>query len=860
MGGALDRAERATRTIILMRTTDELREGFLSFFEEKEHVRRGSAPLIPPPDDPTTLFIVAGMQPMKRWFLGLEQPAARRVTTVQKAVRAGGKQNDLDDVGLTNRHLCFMEMLGNFSFGDYFKDRAIELAWEFVLERMRLDPDRLWASVFAGDPELGLGEDEVAITSWERFLPRERIVGLPRSENFWQAADTGPCGPCSELYYDRGEEYGCGKRTCGPSCDCDRFLEFWNLVFMEFDLAPDGSLTTLPQQNIDTGLGLERGAMLLQNADSVFDTDSFEPLLRWIGERASAAYGDSGEATKAYRVIVEHTRAAAFLVAAGVVPSNEGRGYVLRRVIRRAVQFGRRIGLEPPFMWELADLVCDGMGSIYPELEEHRSQIQEHLKAEEVRFKETLERGERLFEELAARGQISGEEAFRLHDTYGFPLELTKELAAERGLEVNEEEFTRLMEEQRERSRKGASFDVPLRITGGRRSEFVGYEKTDVLTAIIAYAELGDGTFQAKLEQSPFYPEGGGQVSDTGYIEQEETGGRAELVNAMRLDDDQVLTFKGEGFKEGDRVRAVVPWSVRFPTVANHTATHLLHRALQVVLGDHVRQAGSAVRPEKLRFDFTHPQALSDEEREEIERLVNEKVFENLPVRAFVTPIEEARKLGAMMLFGEKYGEEVRVVEIPGFSRELCGGTHVRSTAEVGPFVILSESSVGAGTRRIEAVTSGEAFAYLDAEARAADELRDEIAGLRKQAGKGAKETGEVEIAFRDESDGIVTAEVQALKGSALRDLSDQIRQSKRATAVLLGSVDDGRAYLVVNLDRSLVERGVDAVAVAKEAAKKIGGGGGGRPNLGEAGGKNPDGLAEAYEVGRSEIASALRT
>jgi alanyl-tRNA synthetase len=842
-----------------MRTTGELRERFLSFFEGKDHVRRGSAPLIPPPDDPTTLFIIAGMQPMKRWFLGLEEAVAPRVTTVQKAVRAGGKQNDLDDVGLTNRHLCFMEMLGNFSFGDYFKDEAIDFAWEFVLEHMGLDQERLWATVFAGDPELELGEDEVAIKSWERFLPRERIVGLPRSENFWQAADTGPCGPCSELYYDRGEEHGCGRPTCGPGCDCERFLEFWNLVFMEYDVAEDGILTPLPQQNIDTGMGLERAAMLLQDVGSLFDIDSFKPLLTWIGERASAPYGETEEATKSYRVIAEHTRAAAFLIAAGIVPSNEGRGYVLRRVIRRAVQFGRRIGLEPPFMWELADLVRVQMGSTYPELEEHREHIQEHLEAEEVRFKETLERGERLFEEIVARGEISGEDAFLLHDTYGFPVELTKELAAERGLEVNEEEFTRLMEEQRTRSRKGASFDVPLRITGGPRAEFVGYERTEVLTAITAYAELGDGLFQAKLEQSPFYPEGGGQVSDTGYIENEETGARAELVNAMRLDDDQVLTFKGEGFTEGKRVRAVVPWSVRFPTMANHTATHLLHRALQLTLGDHVRQAGSAVRPEKLRFDFTHPQALAPEEREEIERLVNDKVFENLPVRAFVTPIDEARKLGAMMLFGEKYGEEVRVVEIPDFSRELCGGTHVRSTAEVGPFVVLSESSVGAGIRRIEALTSGEAFAYLDARAREADELRDEIAGLRKQAGKGRKQAEEIEIAFRDEADGIVTAEVQALKGSALRDLSDQIRQSKQATAVLLGSIDDGRAYLVVNLDRSLVERGVDAVAVAREAAKKIGGGGGGRPNLGEAGGKNPEGLPEAYEVGRSEIASALR-
>jgi alanyl-tRNA synthetase len=774
---------------------------------------------------------------------------------VQKGVRAGGKQNDLDDVGLTNRHLCFMEMLGNFSFGDYFKDGAIDFAWEFVTEHLKFDPDLLSASVFAGDPELGLGEDEVAIASWERYLPRERIVGLPRSENFWQAADTGPCGPCSEIHYDRGEEHGCGRPSCGPGCECDRFLEVWNLVFMEYDLAEDGTLTPLPRQNIDTGMGLERAAMLLQGVESVFDIDTFRPLTEWLGERANVAYGSSDEATKAYRVIVEHARTAAFLVAAGIAPSNEGRGYVLRRVIRRAVQFGRRLGLEPPFLYELGDVVRQQMGSAYPELEERRGEISELVRAEEERFRETLERGEKLFEEMVAKGEITPDDAFRLHDTYGFPWELTKELAAERGLEVNEEEFTRLMEEQRERSRQGAAFDVEVRVTGPR-SEFVGYERTDVLTAILAYADLGDGTFQAKLEQSPFYPEGGGQVSDPGYIENEESGARAELIKATRLEDDQVLTFQGEGFAEGMRVRAVVPWSVRFPTMANHTATHVLHKALRDVLGEHVKQAGSAVRPDKLRFDFSHPQALSPEERERVEHDVNRVVFENHPVRAFVTPIEEARNLGAMMLFGEKYGEEVRVVEIEGYSRELCGGTHVRSTAEIGPFVILSEGSVGSGARRIEAVTAGEAFALLHERSREADKLRAELAETRRQAKK--REGGRAaDVVYRDESGDVVVAEVTAIKGSALRDLSDQIRQAKNARAVLLGSVDDGRVYLVVNVDPSLVEAGVDAVAIARAAAEKIEGGGGGRPNLAEAGGKNPAGLAEAFEVGKSEIAAA---
>jgi alanyl-tRNA synthetase len=845
-----------------MRTTAELREGFLSFFEEKGHVRRPSASVIPPADDPTTLFIVAGMQPMKRWFLGLEQPAAPLVTTVQKAVRAGGKQNDLDDVGLTNRHLCFLEMLGNFSFGDYFKDGAVDYAWEFVTEHLKLDPERVWASVFAGDPELGLGEDEVAIASWERYLPRERIVGLPRSENFWQAADTGPCGPCSEIYYDRGEEHGCGRPDCGPGCECERYLEVWNLVFMEFDLADDGTLTPLPQQNIDTGMGLERAAMLMQGVDSLFDIDTFQPLLDWIGERASAAYGSSDEAIKAYRVIVEHARTAAFLVAEGVAPSNEGRGYVLRRVIRRAVQFGRRIGLEPPFLYELADVVRKQMGSVYPELEERRSEVSDLIRAEEERFRETLARGEKLFEAMVAKGEITPEDAFRLHDTYGFPWELTKELAAERGLEVNEEEFTRLMDEQRERSRQGSAFDVDIKISGSApRTQFVGFERTDVLTAILAYADLGDGTFQAKLEQSPFYPEGGGQVSDAGYIENEETGVRADLIKATRLDDDQLLTFNGEGFGEGMRVRAVVPWSVRFPTMANHTATHLLHKALRDLLGEHVKQAGSAVRPDKLRFDFTHPQALSAEEREQVEHVVNEIVFQNRPVRTFVTPIEEARNLGAMMLFGEKYGEEVRVVEIDGYSRELCGGTHVRSTAEIGPFVILSESSVGSGARRIEAVTSGEAFALLHERSREAEQLRAELVKMRKQAKGQPAKAERAEVAPRSEEEiggvNVYVGRMSDVTMDVLLAESDRIKQERQPAAVVLGGSEDGRVHLVANFDRSL-EGKVDAVEVIKAAAAEVGGGGGGRATMARAGGKDPARLDAALERAEEALRAAL--
>jgi alanyl-tRNA synthetase len=834
-----------------MRTTPEIREGFLQYFESKGHTRLRSASLVPPPEDTSTLLISAGMQPLKPYFLGQKEPPATLLTTYQKSFRT----TDIDEVGLDGYHLSFFEMLGNFSIGEYFKDGAVELAWEFLTEHLKIDLDRMWVSVFAGDPELGLGEDEVAIAAWEKVgQPRERIVGLPRTENFWQAGDTGPCGPCSEMYYDRGEELSCGRPTCGPGCPCERYLEFWNLVFMEFDLGADGTLTPLPKPVIDTGLGLERTAAIQQGVISVYETDGYQAIMDWIERESGVGWQSSEKATKAHRIIADHGRGMTFLVADGVLPSNEGRGYVLRRVIRRAVQQARGIGLAD--LWRIADIVADQMSAWYPELDEHRERIKETLQAEEERFSQTLERGMGLFEEIASGGRISGADAFKLHDTYGFPLELTRELANDRGLPVDEEEFTRLMADQRARSRTKPP-EVAISLDGSRPTEFVGYETTEVLTAILAYEDLGDGTFQAKLERSPFYPEGGGQVSDLGFIENEETGARADLVRATRVGDDQVLTFEGEGFAEGVRVRAVVPWSVRFPTMANHTATHLLHQALRDVLGEQVRQAGSAVRPDKLRFDFTYDRALSPEERERVERAVNEKIFQNLPVRTFVTPIEEARRLGAMMLFGEKYGDEVRVVEIDDYSRELCGGTHVRSTAEIGPFVVLSESSVGSGARRIEAVTAGEAWAWLRARAEEAEELRSQVQELRKGAGR-KEEAAKTEVVYRDESNGIVVAEVEALKGSDLKDLSDRIRQSKQADAVLLGSVDEGRAYLVVNLDRSLVEKGLDAVDVARKAAQKIGGGGGGRPDLAEAGGKNPEGLPEAYEVAKSEIASAL--
>jgi len=828
-----------------MRTSAEIREGFLSYFEEKGHMRRPSASLVPRADDRSTLLTTAGMQPQMPFFLGREAPPAPLTTTAQKCFRTP----DIDEVGLDTYHLTFFEMLGNFSFGQYFKEGAIEYATEFIRGRLGLDWDRIWVSVHAGDPELKLGPDEEAIRLWEAIgIPPERIVPLPSSENFWSVGGPGPCGPDSEIYWDWGVETGCGESDCAPGCTrCERFLEFWNLVFMAYEQHPDGTLTPLPAQNVDTGLGLERTAQIVQQVASVYDTDGYQMIMRWIAAESGIAYGDSVDATKAHRVLADHGRGMTFLVSDGVTPSNEGRGYVLRRVIRRAAQHGQRIGMQPPFLAGLADAVIEQMGGAYPELAEHRLEIQQVLTAEEERFGETLERGMKIFEEAAARGEITGDDAFTLQATYGFPIELTQELARERGLGVNDEEYTKLFEEHREISRRTSGVTVDVRFPGAPRTEFVGYERTEVATAIVAYADLGDGLFQAKLERSPFYPAGGGQVSDTGTIVKDD-GTTAELVELIRLDGDQELVFRGEGFAEGDRVTATVPWSVRFPTMANHTATHVLHECLREVLGEHVKQAGSAVRPDKLRFDFTHPQALGTEERTEVERRVNERVFANLPVRIYETPIDEARKLGAMMLFGEKYGDIVRVVDIGGWSVELCGGTHVRSTAEIGPFVILNESSVGAGARRIEAVTSGEAFALLHERAREADDLRGELARARKEKPKAQTQAA---YTIDERVDGVVFAEAADLQPGPLRDLSDRIRQQEKADGAIVASVTDGRVHIVVNVAESV---GVDASALANEMGQIVGGRGGGKPTMAQAGGNVPGEIPKAFAAAKKAL------
>ena len=635
-----------------MRTSAELREGFLAFMEEKGHTRLPSWPLVPRADDHSTLLTTAGMQPQMPYFLGREEPPALLTATSQKCFRTP----DIDEVGNDGHHLTFFEMLGNFSFGQYFKAGAIELAREFIQERLRLDWDRIWVTIHAGDPAFELGPDEVAIREWEAVgMPPERIVALPSSENFWSVGGPGPCGPDSEIYWDWGAEHGCGDPTCAPACPrCDRFLEFWNLVFMEYEQHPDGTLTPLPKQNIDTGMGLERLAAIVQDVPnrSVYETDGYQAIMDWVAAESGVAYGDSDAATKAHRVLADHGRGMTLLVGDGVTPSNEGRGYVLRRIIRRAVHQARTIGLDE--LWRISDVVVEQMGPWFPELPEHRERIRDVLRAEEERFTETLARGMKLFEEVAASGAISGKDAFDLTATYGFPFELTTELALERGIPVDEDGFRERMAEHREVSRGGGSRTAGA--LAGPPSDFVGYEQTEVLTAIVALEDLGDGTFEAKLERSPFYPAGGGQVSDQGWIEHDETGARAELRDAVRLGDDQTLVLEGEGFAVGDRVKAVVPWAVRFPTMANHTATHLLHEALRRVLGEHVQQAGSAVRPDKLRFDFTHEQALTSEERAEVEELVNEQIFAARPG----THLRDADRRGAAARRPDALRREVR--------------------------------------------------------------------------------------------------------------------------------------------------------------------------------------------------------
>jgi alanyl-tRNA synthetase len=878
-------------------TSDEIRRTYTSFFEQRDHRRLPSASLIPAEHDPSVLFTIAGMVPLKSYFLG-ERPPHPRLTTCQKTFRT----SDIDIIGTTTRHITFFEMLGNFSLGDYFKQDAVKYALELSTDGFGLNRDDIWVTVFAGDDELGIGPDEEAIEAWLAVgMPRERIVECPRSENFWQMGPTGPCGPCSELYLDRGVELG--KPDDLPGGDNERFLEFWNLVFMQLDLDAGGGLTPLPAKNIDTGLGLNRLAAILQGKPSVFETDQFAPLISLGEELSGRRYGEEFKIDRALRVLADHSRAMTFLIADGVVPSNEDRGYVLRRVMRRAILQARTLGVERGFLGRYAALVTELMGAEYPELSEQRSSIDKWLESEEESFGRTLEQGLRLLDDLIARARDEGAEgiaaadAFQLHDTFGFPIDLTLELVAEHDLGVDEEGFEGLMDDARALARAGArrgtgSQQLRERAQSfageaGFETEFVGYATTELQTTVGAVShDDGNGRLLVKLVESPFYATGGGQIADAGGIECASGDCRARVEDVLRLGGDQVLSVIPElGVPAvGERITARVDRATRHATECNHTATHLLHAALRRHLGDHVRQAGSYVGPDKLRFDFTHGSGLPADELRAVEDTVNEWILRDDPVRAITTTLDEARRLGAMALFGEKYGDVVRMVEVAdgSYSRELCGGTHVRSTAAIGLLKLVSETSSAANVRRIEALTGPEAVTLLrhrDTElTRAAELLRvtadrvpDAVSELRARvrelekgsAGNGAAGANvDIEAllgAATDHEGARVLAEAVAINdGSALERLADQLKGRLGDSAVVLGSAGEGRVALVASVAPALVERGVRAGDVVKVAAAVVGGGGGGRDTFARAGGKTPEKLPDALAAARQAIEAAL--
>jgi alanyl-tRNA synthetase len=872
-------------------TSDEIRERFLTYFAERDHKRLPSGSLIPASYDPSVLLTTAGMHPLKDYFAGRATPPHHRLTSCQKCFRTP----DIEVVGTTTRHLTFFEMLGNFSLGDYFKEGAVAFAWEMSLEGFGFKPQDIWVTVFEGDDELGLGPDEEAIEAWLAIgVPRERIVPCPRSENFWQAGPTGPCGPCSELYLDRGLDWG--KPDDLPGGDNERFLEYWNLVFMQYDQDPVNTLTPLPKQNIDTGLGLNRMALIQQGTDSIFETDQFLPLIRLGEELSGRAYGSGFETDRALRILADHTRGMSFLIADGVVPSNEDRGYVLRRVMRRALLQGRRIGIEDAFLTRFSAVVRELMAGGYPELHAEAETVDMWLAREEQQFGQTLEQGTRILDDHIARAREAGaegigaEQAFQLHDTYGFPFELTVELAAEQGLGVDAQGFEDLMEEQRTRARasagRGGRDADRERIrafadAAGAPTTFTGYERTEQATAVGA-VEQENGRILAKLVESPFYATGGGQVADAGVVECESGDCRALVVDVVRVGDDQALVLEPERgeLHEGERVIARVDPAHRRPTACNHTATHLLHAALRERVGGHVRQAGSYVGPDKLRFDFTHSQPLSEEEVRDIEDRVNGWILEDHAVRAITTSLEEAKALGATALFGEKYGDVVRMVEVGDgtWSRELCGGTHVRTTAEIGVFKLTSETSSAANVRRIEAVTGPVAVGLLRAHDRvlgeAAATLRttpDNVAAAvadreeaRRELTRKLREGAAAPAVSADAATDVGGVQVLVARADfpdakAMPEAADKLRgQLGDPSVVVLGTALDGRVALLVSASPGAVARGVHAGAIVKVAAAVVGGGGGGRDTMAQAGGRDPEKLPEALEVARKQIEEAL--
>ena len=872
---------------------NELRRMFLDFFESKGHLKMKSFSLVPHNDN-SLLLINSGMAPLKPYFTGQEIPPRRRVTTCQKCIRTG----DLENVGKTARHGTFFEMLGNFSFGDYFKHEAIAWSWEFLTKVVGLDENRLYPSIYEND------EEAFEIWNKEIGIAPERIFRFGKEDNFWEHG-SGPCGPCSEIYYDRGEKYGCGKPGCTVGCDCDRYMEIWNNVFTQFDNDGHGNYTELTQKNIDTGMGLERLASVVQDVDSIFDVDTVLALRTRVCEIAGVEYKKDYDTDVSIRIITDHIRSATFMISDGIRPSNEGRGYVLRRIIRRAARQGRKLGIQGTFLADLSNTVIEGSKDGYPELEEKKAFIFAQLTTEENAFNKTIDQGLSILagmeETLSGEGrkELSGADAFKLYDTYGFPIDLTKEILEEKGLTVDEEGFNACMKEQKERARSarkvsnymGADATVYEELDVALTTEFVGYDhltydsKIAALTTETEVAEvLTDGeTGSVIVSETPFYATMGGQEGDIGMIKAKD--GEFLVENTIKVVGGKVAhvgrVVKGM-IRVGDEVSLEVDQNRRAATCKNHSATHLLQKALREVLGDHVEQSGSYQDGERTRFDFSHSQAMTAEELKKVEQIVNEKIAQNLPVETKVMTIEEAKKTGAMALFGEKYGETVRVVQMGDFSKEFCGGTHVGSTGTIGSFKILSESGVAAGVRRIEAVTGSNVTAYyqkmeeeLQAVAKVlktnpsnllerAEHLMADMKALQSEneslKSKAAKEAlGDVMDQVQEiHGVKLLAAKVDGVDMNGLRELGDQLKEKLGEGVVVLVSDKDGKVNLIAMATEGALEKGAHAGNLIKGIAALVGGGGGGRPNMAQAGGKNPAGIDDAIAECAKVLAGQL--
>ncbi|HHV75278.1 MAG TPA: alanine--tRNA ligase [Thermoanaerobacterium sp.] len=871
---------------------NEIREKYLSFFESKGHLRLPSFSLVPK-NDKSLLLINAGMAPLKPYFTGKEIPPSKRVTTCQKCIRTP----DIDRVGKTARHGTFFEMLGNFSFGDYFKKEAIPWAWEFVTKVLELPEDRLWVTIYENDDE--------AFEIWNKVvgLPPERIVRMGKEDNFWEIG-TGPCGPCSEIYFDRGEDKGCGKPTCGVGCDCDRFIEFWNLVFTQFDKDAEGNYNPLPKPNIDTGMGLERIATIMQEVDSIFDVDVIRGITDYVGKMAGVKYGVDKKSDVSLRVITDHIRGVTFMISDGILPSNEGRGYVLRRLLRRAARYGKLLGLDRPFLYDVVDVVVEHYKGAYPEIQERKEYIKSVIKKEEERFKETIDQGLDILDgyinDLKASGKnvLDGSKAFKLYDTYGFPIELTKEILSESGMSVDENGYQKELENQRLRARSSRKEDNALwekDIYSNMKdieTKFVGYEvfKSDAkVLAIIKDNELVNSAEAGEevniiLDTTPFYAESGGQVGDSGIIKSEDV--YINIKDCKKAGGNKFVhigTIERGILNVGDTVEAVIDEKNRMSTARNHTATHLLHSALRKFIGDHVHQAGSLVTPDRLRFDFTHYQALTADEIKMIEDEVNEKIYESIDVSIDIMSQDEAIKKGAMALFQEKYGDVVRVVNISDYSKELCGGTHVTNTIQIGAFKIIAESGVAAGVRRIEAVTGLGALEFLNKKGELISNIEqilkvnekdivDRIADLSQTIKDLERQLEQLKskvvlsmsdklINSAEDINGIkfVSATLNDLNVDELKMMGDILKDRLKSTVIILATIRDEKINFVGMATKDAVERGINVGNIIREICQVADGKGGGRADMAQGVGNNLEKINIALETSRSLFIEKLK-